>query len=206
MAMTSKKGLLIVVSGPSGAGKGTICEEFMKTEAENTCLSVSATTRAARPGETEGVHYYFLSEEKFKRLIAEDGLIEWACFCGNYYGTPKKKVTEAIAAGKNVILEIEVQGAMKVRSEFPEAVFVYVIPPSMSELRKRLSGRATESDEVIGERLKTAAWEFSHIAKYNYILLNDDVDKAVERLKCIITAEGQRVERNVDYIKEVVEN
>lgn len=197
-----RKGLLLVVSGPSGAGKGTICKSLM-AKYPGAHLSVSATTRQPRPGEVEGESYYFISEEMFRSMIAEDGFIEWACFCQNYYGTPKKKVEEKLAEGKDVILEIEVQGAMQVRSEYPEAVFVFVTPPSLAELRNRLAGRGTEKPEVIEERLKTALWEYSNIEKYNYILENDDVDSATDRLISIIEAEKQRTERNALFISEI---
>lgn len=199
----SKRGLLIVVSGPSGTGKGTVCQALMDKRPD-IHLSVSATTRNPRPGEIDGVNYYFLSEEKFKSMIEEKGFIEWACFCQNYYGTPKDKVEEQLAAGHDVILEIEVQGAMQVRSKFPEAVFVFVMAPSVEELERRLSGRGTEAPEVIKERLKTALWEYSNMEKYNYILLNDEVDGAVNRLISIIDAEKQRTERNGDVIQEAL--
>ena len=199
------RGLLLVVSGPSGAGKGTICNALVGSHPE-IFLSVSATTRKPREGEIEGKSYYFMQEEQFKDKIANCGFIEWACFCGNYYGTPKDKVEQLLDEGKDVILEIEVQGAMKVRSEYPEAVFVFVLPPSMHELRNRIVGRGTETEEVINERLKTAAWEFSHIAKYNYILLNDNIESAVERFSAIICAEKARVPRNLALIEHIVEN
>lgn len=199
------RGLLLVVSGPSGAGKGTICNALVGSHPE-IFLSVSATTRKPREGEIEGKSYYFMQEEQFKEKIANGGFIEWACFCGNYYGTPKDKVEQLLEEGKDVILEIEVQGAMKVRSEYPEAVFIFVLPPSMHELRNRIVGRGTETEEVINERLKTAAWEFSHIAKYNYILLNDNIESAVERFSAIICAEKARVTRNLALIEHIVEN
>lgn len=199
------RGLLLVVSGPSGAGKGTVCKALMKKQ-KDIHLSVSATTRKPRTGEVEGQSYYFLEEDIFKNMIDNNEFIEWACFCQNYYGTPKAKVEQYLNDGKDVILEIEVQGAMKVRSAYPEAVFLFVLPPSMSELKKRITQRGTESESVIQERLETAAWEFSHIAKYNYILLNDDVDLAVERFQAIIKAEKVRTERNIEFIKQVIEN
>ncbi len=200
--MSDKKGLLIVVSGPSGTGKGTICK--MLTERRNDVfLSVSATTRAPREGEVDGVHYHFMSEKEFSDNIENGGMLEHAVFCQNYYGTPKKAVDEMLAQGKNVILEIEVQGAMKVRSKYPEGVYVFVVPPSMEELRKRLVGRATETPEVVEQRLNTAKREFSYIPKYNYVLLNDEIEKAVERLESIIDAEHCRIERNIKFIEEV---
>lgn len=199
------KGLLLVVSGPSGVGKGTICTEMLKKH-DDIFLSVSATTRKPREGEIDGVHYYFLSEEKFREKIDNHGFIEWACFCGNYYGTPKDAVEQMLNNGKNVILEIEVQGALKVRSEYPEAVFLFVLPPSMEELEARLSGRGTESREVVEKRLETAAWEIGNAEKYNYILLNDEVELAVQRFESIITAEKARVARNADLLNTFTEN
>ena len=200
--MTDKKGLLIVVSGPSGTGKGTICKAIVEKR-DDVFLSVSATTRQPREGEQNGVHYHFLSRAEFEKNIADGQMLEHAVFCGNYYGTPKKAVDEMLEAGKNVILEIEVQGAMKVREKYPDGVYVFVLPPSMAELRRRLTGRATETDDVVEERLKTALKEFGYIEKYNYILLNDEVDKAVARLESIIDAEHCRIERNTNFIEEV---
>ena len=198
----SDRGVLFVVSGPSGAGKGTICKALIERSAD-VFLSVSATTRKPRENEVGGVHYHFLSEDDFKRRIAEGDMLEYAVFCGNYYGTPKHKVDEMLDAGKNVILEIEVQGAMKVRAKYPEGVFIFVLPPSMQELRNRIKGRGTESDEVIAERLNTAAWECSHVEKYNYILLNDSLEDAVGQFEAVILAEHCRTERNIKLIEEV---
>lgn len=198
------RGNLFVVSGPSGAGKGTVCKALLEKRSD-VVMSVSATSRAPRPGEEDGVHYFFISEAQFRERIDAGQMLEHAVFCGNYYGTPKTYVDEMLAAGINVILEIEVQGAMQVRAKHPEGVYIFVLPPSMHELRARLTGRGTEPAEVVEERLKTAAWEFGHIQKYNYILLNDDIDKAVERFSAIIDAERCRTERNIEFIKEVCE-
>ena len=200
--MSSNRGNLYVVSGPSGAGKGTICKALLEKR-KDVVMSVSATSRAPRPGEEEGVHYFFLGGEEFEERIRSGQMLEHAKFCGNYYGTPKAFVEEKLAAGIDVILEIEVQGAMKVRDAHPEGVYIFVLPPSMQELRARLIGRGTEAQEVVEERLKTAAWEFGHIQKYTYILLNDDIDKAVERFSAIMDAERCRVERNIEFIEEV---
>ena len=197
----NKKGLLLVVSGPSGVGKGTICKEYLKTYDDCT-LSVSATTRAPREGEKDGESYFFLTHEQFRKKIDEGGFLEHAVFCENYYGTPKDAVINMLESGKNVILEIEVQGALQVRSHYPEAVFVFVIPPSTEELEKRLRGRGTESDEVILKRLERARAEFKFVEKYNYVLENDTVENAVERLHSIITAEKCMMTRNYNYLKE----
>jgi len=156
------KGILFVVSGPSGAGKGTICKALIEKR-KDLFLSISATTRKPRPGEVDGVNYYFLSEEEFLEKIKNNGFLEHAFFCGNYYGTPKDKVYEKLSQGIDVILEIEVQGAMKVRAEHPEAVFIFVLPPSMKELKERLINRNTEPIEIINQRLNTAAFEIGHI-------------------------------------------
>ncbi len=199
----NNKGLLLVVSGPSGVGKGTVCAEFIKSHPK-CALSVSATTRSPREGEKDGVNYYFLTEEDFKQKISSGGFLEHAVFCGNYYGTPKAQVMEMIENGTDVILEIEVQGAMQVRSHYPEGVFVFVIPPSMKELDERLRGRNTESDEVISQRLTRAKEEFGYIEKYNYTLLNDTVENAVQRLEAIITAEKCRVARNFEQLKQML--
>ncbi len=197
----NNKGTLFVVSGPSGAGKGTVCSAFMEKHPE-CVLSVSATTRSPRPGEKDGVNYFFLSEEEFKEKIKNDGFLEHAVFCDNYYGTPKDAVLDAISKGKDVILEIEVQGAMQVRRHYPEAAFVFVAPPSMEVLEQRLRGRGTESEEVIRGRLARAKEEFRLVDKYNYVLLNDTVDNAIERLYAIVIAEKCRMERNYEEIKK----
>jgi len=197
----NKKGLLLVVSGPSGAGKGTVCGEYMKRY--NDCsLSVSATTRAPREGEKDGVNYYFLKEEEFKKRIAEDGFLEHAVFCGNYYGTPKDAVMKMIEGGTDVILEIEVQGAMQVRSHYPESVFVFVIPPSEEELKARLINRGTETEDVINERLERAKKEYAFVEKYNYVLVNDDKDAACDRLRAIVLAEKCVMARNYEFVKK----
>lgn len=197
----SKKGLLLIVSGPSGVGKGTVCSEYIKSHPECS-LSISATTRKMREGEKDGVNYFYLSEEEFRNKIDNDGFLEHAVFCGNYYGTPKKNVMDLIESGKDVILEIEVQGAMQVRAHYPEGVFIFVLPPSLKVLEERLRGRGTESEEVIQKRLKRAKDEFKFIDKYNYILLNDTVEDAVERLSSIVSAEKTLVSRNYARIKK----
>lgn len=197
----TKKGLLLVVSGPSGVGKGTICKEYLN-KYDDCALSVSATTRSPRDGEVDGVSYFFLSHEEFRKRIDAGGFLEHAVFCDNYYGTPKDAVMEKLEEGKNVILEIEVQGALQVRSHYPEAVFVFVIPPSVETLEERLRGRGTETDEVIKKRLERAKAEFNYIDKYNYVLVNDTVSEAVCRLHSIIEAEKCVMARNYNFVKE----
>ncbi len=199
------RGLLLVVSGPSGAGKGTICREMLSRRPEIR-LSVSATTRAPREGEVDGESYFFLEEDTFRSMIDKGEFIEWACFCENYYGTPKQAVEEQLAAGRDVILEIEVQGAMQVKSKFPEAVFIFVLPPSFEELRNRINGRGTETPEVVEARMERAKQELEQVIKYNYIVVNDTVANATDRLAAIIDAEKIRVERNADTIKSFLES
>jgi len=204
--LKTRKGALIIVSGPSGTGKGTIMNEYFKKYTEdNSFLSISATTRAPRPGEKEGVNYYYKTKEEFEHLINTDGLAEWAEFCGNYYGTPKKAVLDMINAGKNVVLEIEVQGAMQVKKTFPDAACVFVLPPSFKELRKRLVERQTESEDVIDTRLRRAKQEVMLIDNYDYILINDELDAAVDTFHSIVIAESQKINRNKNIINEVCE-
>lgn len=196
------KGLLLVVSGPAGAGKGTICGAFLKQHPE-VHLSVSATTRAPRAMEQDGVHYYFLQKPQFEQMIAEGKLIEWAQFCDNYYGTPRAAVEEQLAAGHDVLLEIEVQGAMQVREQFPDAVFLFVLPPSMTELRNRLVGRGTETPEVVDKRMKRAEEEVRLAEQYDYFILNDTVEDAVKRFESVVQAEKIKISGNSALLEEV---
>ena len=187
-------GKLFILSGPSGAGKGTICKELLaQTSREEVQLSVSMTTRNPRVGETEGVSYYFVSKEEFLRRIEAGGLLEYAEVYGNYYGTPLQPVIEKLAAGIDVILEIDMQGALKVKENYPDGVFIFILPPSMSELRKRLTGRGTETAEAIEMRLGETLKELSYIDKYDYCVVNGQLDEAVSRVKSILTAEHSRV-------------
>ncbi|MBQ7718919.1 MAG: guanylate kinase [Clostridia bacterium] len=197
----SSKGLLIVISGPSGVGKGTVVKALLK-QRNDTEVSVSATTRQRRDGEIDGVNYHYMTEEDFLKIKEQDGFVECARFCDNYYGTLKSEVFEKLESGINIILEIEVQGAMNVRRKYPEGVFIYIMPPSMSELRARLTGRNTEPPEIVEERLKTAKWEFTHLDKYNYIVENENVPQTAHTISCIIEAEQSRMERKIDYMKE----
>ncbi len=187
-------GLLIVISGPSGVGKGTVCSRLAERE-DDVFISVSATTRQPRNGEADGVNYFFYSEDKFKEMIANDEFMEWAVFCDNYYGTPKKAVFDKLKEGKNVILEIDVQGALKVKSKYPEGVYIFILPPSKDELKARLSGRGTESEEVINMRLAASVGELEQCKKYNYVVVNDTVENATDKVMSIISAEKARIER-----------
>ncbi len=203
--MSKDRGKLFVVSGPSAAGKGTVIGEFFKKYKDDSIfLSISATTRKPRQGEVEGVNYYYKTPEEFERMKRNDELLEWAEFCGNNYGTPKSAVEKMLDEGKDVILEIEVQGAAKVKALAPDGIFVFVFPPSFEELEKRLIDRKTESMEVIRERLATAREEVKQIDKYKYILLNDTIENAVDRLNAIICAERCLVERNTKLIGEML--
>lgn len=192
------KGLLVVISGPSGAGKGTICKQLL--QANNFWISVSSTTRQPRQGEVEGVNYYFLSKEEFKERIAKDDFLEYAEVYGNYYGTPKSKALEAIDKGQDVILEIDIQGALKVKESYPEGVFIFILPPSMEELKKRIINRGSETPESLMTRFKSAYKEINYISKYNYAVVNDTVEEAVKKIESIIVAERCRVDRVKDKI------
>lgn len=200
-----QEGLLIVVSGPSGAGKGTICKRLLEKN-PNLGYSISATTRAPRTGEVNGVNYWFLSKEEFRKMIDEDGLLEWAEVYGNYYGTPADKVRASLAEGKHIVLEIDTQGAALVREKFPNGVYIYILPPSLDELEKRIVGRGTDSAESIARRLSCAKSEICCADKqYNYLVLNDEVELAVERIETIIEAEQYQIKRNIDLLHAVCE-
>ncbi|MCI5815917.1 guanylate kinase [Ruminococcus sp.] len=195
------KGLLLVVSAPSGCGKGTILGEILKDE--GFYYSISATTRAPREGEQDGVNYHFITKEEFEQRIARGGMLEYAQYCGNYYGTPKKEVEQMREAGRDVILEIEVEGAMKVRSLCPDAVFLFIAPPSVEELRRRLNKRGTEAAEVIEERVAQASRELSYADRYDYIIVNGELEKAIDDFRTIVRAEKLRT-KNGNKIDEVL--
>ena len=200
-----EKGILIVVSGFSGAGKGTIMKELLKKYEETYALSVSATTRTPRPGEQEGREYFFRSVEEFEKMIAKEELIEYAKYVDNYYGTPRTYVEEQLEAGKDVILEIEIQGALKVKEAFPETLLLFVTPPTAEELRSRLTGRGTESAEVIEGRMKRAAEEAEFMDRYDYLIINDVLDECVEEMHQIIQGEHRRGFRNTAFMEQMKE-
>lgn len=196
------KGLLIVVSGPSGAGKGTICSAYLERN-PHAVLSVSVTTRKPRVGEKEGVNYFFRDKETFLKMVENGEFLEYAEVYGNYYGTPKKFVEEKLADGRDVILEIDIQGALQIKERFPEAVFVFIIPPSMEELKRRIVKRGTEDAETIYRRFQSAYEELNYISRYNYVIINDTVDSAVAKLEAIVLAEKCRVDRNKELYLEL---
>lgn len=194
----SSKGILLIISGPSGAGKGTVVNELMK-DSEKYCLSVSVTTRTPRKGEKEGVNYYFRSEDEFKKMAEHGELLEYALFCGNFYGTPVGYVEKELSEGKNVILEIEVQGAIQVKERYPDAVLIFLTPNTLQDLEDRLRGRNTETEDVIALRLRRAREEVRLINKYDYIVINDLVRNAARRINRIVDAEKYASARNADF-------
>lgn len=199
----NKKGLLIIFSGPSGSGKGTIMKSLLARR-EDTVLSVSMTTRAPRPGEIDGYHYHFVTREEFQKTIDEDGFLEYAEYNGNYYGTPEAPIRRLLNEGKNVMLEIEVQGAEKVMDHRSDVVSIFITIPSFEELERRLRGRGTEPEDVIRGRMKTSQYELSRAFRYQYVVLNDEVEKAVDRIITIIDAESMRFSRMENTIMEVL--
>lgn len=199
MIKSKRDGLLIVISGPSGAGKGTICKELLKDN--NIWPSVSMTTRSPRDGEVEGINYFFVTKEEFEDKIKKDQLLEYAeVYNGTYYGTPKDSVLNHINNGIDVLLEIDIEGAKKVKEKYPSAICIFIMPPSMKELKKRLIGRNTETKEKILERFKKAYQEVNEVSKYNYVVVNDEVEEATNKIKAILTSEKCRVDRIEDIL------
>lgn len=201
----SNRGVLAIVSGFSGAGKGTVMKALMN-KYDNYALSISATSRAPRPGEMEGREYFYKTVEEFENMIAEDALIEYAQYVGNYYGTPKAYVEQMLDEGKDVILEIELQGAMKVKAKMPETVLIFITPPTAKELKNRLVGRGTEDEATINARLKRAAEEAEFMDNYDYLLINDDLETCVDNLHELIQSEHSKVSRNIDRINFIRED
>ena len=195
------KGRLIVISGFSGAGKGTVVKKLL--EKYNYSLSISATTRAPREGEVDGREYYFKTVDEFKSLIDYNGLIEWAQYVDNYYGTPRKFVEDEIAEGKNVILEIEVQGAMNIKSQYPNAILIFISTKDIETLHERLAGRGSETEEVIQKRIKRASEEAESMEAYEYIVINDDLDTCVEAVHSIVVSETCRKENNTQFLIDI---
>lgn len=198
----NRTGTLVVISGFSGAGKGTLMKKLLETH-DNYALSISMTTRAPRAGEEHGKHYFFVQKEEFEQTIEKDGLLEYAQYCGNYYGTPKAYVEQCLNEGKDVILEIEIQGALKVKEMIPETVLVFVTPPSAKELRNRLTGRGTETEEVINKRLSRAVEEAEGVENYDYIVINDELEQCVEDIHAIVMASRCRVNQSIKLIEEI---
>lgn len=198
-----QKGLLIVISSPSGGGKGTILKELFKRH-DNLRMSVSATTRAPRPGEEHGVHYYFISKEEFQKNIDEGAMLEYASYVNNFYGTPKAPVEQWLNEGKDVILEIEVQGGRQIKSVAPDCVSLFILPPSLEVLEQRLRGRGTETDEVIRKRMAQAGKEIECLRDYDYAVINDTVEQAAKDIEMIIAAEKLRVSRDNTIVERIL--
>lgn len=197
-----KQGILVVVSGFAGTGKGTVMKELLKRY-DDYALSVSATTRAPRNGEADGREYFFKTKEQFQQMIREDAFLEYACYVENYYGTPKAYVEEKLAEGKDVILEIEIQGALAIKEKFPEAVLLFIAPPSAEVLKNRLVGRGTETPEVIRKRLARAAEESEGIENYDYLVVNDDIDECVESVHAMIRSEHWKMSRRCADVEKL---
>lgn len=197
-------GLLVVISGPSGAGKGTICKR-LKEVMKDLKVSVSATTRKPRDGEAEGESYFFLNEDEFVNRINNNEFLEYARVYGNYYGTPKKEVFKQLEDGNDIILEIDIQGALQVKNNYPLGVFIFILPPSLKELQNRIEGRGTDSKEVILKRMQCAYDELNYAFEYDYVVLNDEVEAAVKKIKCIINAEKSRAIRKKAIINKIRE-
>ena len=200
----NNRGLLIVISGPSGVGKGTVRKALFNMPKHNLTYSVSMTTRKIRPGEVDGKDYYFVSKEEFEQRIKEGKFLEYAEFVGNYYGTPLDKVNEQLDLGKEVVLEIEVEGALQVKKKVPDCVMIFLVPPSKEDLYKRLRSRGTESEDIIEQRVNKANREFKKAKYYDYIVVNDDVDNAADRILAIIRAEHARTLRSIHKYYELI--
>lgn len=201
----TEKGMLITVSGPSGSGKGTVLSELIKKR-DDVKISVSMTTRQKRNGEIDAVNYYFVAKDYFEKKISEGSMLEYAQYAGNYYGTPKEPVDEMLKAGKAVILEIDVQGADKIKEIYPDVIRIFIMPPSASVLERRLRGRNTEDEETINHRLVIAKGEMKMASEYDFIVINDELDSAVKDVETIIDAERLKASRNKIFLSEVINN
>lgn len=199
-----EKGLLVVISGPSGAGKGSICKKLIENSTDLE-VSVSATTRQPRLGEIDGVNYYFISKREFKERIDSNDFLEYACVYENYYGTPKSNIINKLNSGKSVILEIDIQGALNVKKSNEDAVFIFILPPSIEELKNRIVSRGTDSEEVINKRMNCTKDELSFATEYDYVVVNDDLEKATEKVRKIIDVEKSKANRNIELIEQIKE-
>lgn len=197
-----KRGMLVIISGPSGSGKGTVVKELIKEK--DFALSISATTRAPRAGEINGEHYYFYDRDTFEKMKQKKELLEWAEFCGNCYGTPRKYVEQQMAEGKNVILEIEVQGALQIKKIYPDCILVFMVPPDVKELKKRLTDRGTEDTQTIQCRMNRAVEEMEFVPQYDYIVVNNTVVEAAEAIYAIVKAESMKSSRNMDIKQQFI--
>ena len=202
----NEKGILIVVSGFSGSGKGTLMKELLTRYPDTYALSISATTRSPREGEVDGREYFFVSKDEFEKMIAKGELIEYAKYVENYYGTPRDYVEKKLDEGKDVILEIEIQGALNVKKMFPDTLLLFVTPPSAEELKKRLVGRGTETMDVIESRMDRACEEAEGMENYDYLIVNDDLDECVRQMHAVIQGEHLRSSRNREFIEEIRED
>jgi len=197
-----QKGLLVVLSAPSGTGKSTVSRLLVQRN-DRLRLSVSATTRAPRKNEVEGKDYFYKTTDEFKNMIENDEFVEWVEYCGNYYGTPKKYIEDSVENGYDVLLEIEVEGAAKIKEKYPDCVLIFMLPPSFDELKKRIEGRGTEKPEVIENRLKQAKREIEYIDMYDYVVINDSLDNAINSVNIILEAEKSKVKGNKDLLKHI---
>lgn len=197
-----REGLLVVVSGPSGTGKGTLLNSIRQKE-NNIKFSVSATTREPRDGEVEGVNYFFKTHEEFDSMIKKGELVEWVKYCDNYYGTPKRCIEDTIKSGFDCLLEIEVEGALNIKSIYPDCVSIFILPPSFDELRRRIEGRGTEKPEAIQKRMEKAVKEMKFVDKYDYVVVNDDIEEAVNSIKCILASEKLKLCRNINILERI---
>ncbi len=204
MVSDMERGLLILVSGASGTGKGTVCKKILSDMPE-IFYSISATTRQPRPGEVDGVEYFFITKEEFKTWIAEDKFLEYAEVYGNFYGTPLHKIEERLSRGENVLLEIDTQGALNVMKKVPDGIYIFLLPPSLEELKNRIKNRGTETPETLERRLNAAKAEIEIGKKYQYVVVNDTVDEAVKKIKAIISAELCKTSRNEKIFENLID-